>query len=413
MTPGLILVTTNYPYTHTGGEVMFVGPEIPCLVEAFGTLRVVPLHARGERLEIPAGVEVDTTLSAALAARRWRDYLLAPAWPGFGAELARALQQGGWVGCARVWRWAAAAQATYRWARAGSAEPGPRLYYTYWRSGSTLALARLAGERPRTAAVTRVHGHDLYAERYAPPFQPWHPALYQELASTVTISQHGHDYLRNAGVPAARLRLSRLGIGAADAATHAPDASAVRIVSCSSVDANKRVTWIAEALIGLARRHPAQAIRWIHFGAGPELARVRKVLQQAPANLQPQLPGRVPHAVVVDHYAAEPVDAFVLLSASEGLPMSLQEAARAGLPIVATDVGGVAELVGDDNGALVPAGASTGDVVAALERVLWPADPADREGRRAASRRRWADDFDARRNHRRLATHLRSLLDAL
>lgn len=50
---------------------------------------------------------------------------------------------------------------------------------------------------------------------------------------------------------------------------------------------------------------------------------------------------------------------FVLCSRYEGLPLSIIEAMCAGLPIVATDVGGVCELVEDGvNGFLAPAGDS-------------------------------------------------------
>lgn len=48
-------------------------------------------------------------------------------------------------------------------------------------------------------------------------------------------------------------------------------------------------------------------------------------------------------------------DGFVLASAWEGLPMVLLEAAASNLPAVATDVGGVAEIVRPEAGLLIPA----------------------------------------------------------
>lgn len=62
-------------------------------------------------------------------------------------------------------------------------------------------------------------------------------------------------------------------------------------------------------------------------------------------------------------------DVFVLASAWEGLPISIIEAMRAGLPIVATAVGGIPELVDDQVGALV-AQNSADDLAVALRHIL-------------------------------------------
>ena len=410
MNAPLVLVTTNYPFTHTGGEVMFVGPEVQRLVREFGSVCVAPQHAGGARLDVPAGVTVDTGLAQALRRARFTAWLGALVWPGFRGELWRGLRRGGWVGAARVWRWAAVAHVTLRWARRQLAGTAPVLLYTYWRGGSTLALARFAHERGHARAVTRVHRYELYEDAFDPPFQPWHPALYAELALTAAISQHGLDYLRHAGVPDARLMLARLGTEPPVVLARASTDGALRIVSCSFMTPVKRVPLIAEALCAWARQHPTQAIHWTHFGDGPERSRVEAALSEAPANLHAQLRGQVDNARVMAHYATEPADAFVLLSASEGLPVSIQEAASAGLPIVATDVGGVRELVGDDNGALLSPDPSVADVLAALEHVLGGRDEAQRAAMRDASQRRWAEGFDAERNHTRFAQRLHALL---
>jgi glycosyltransferase involved in cell wall biosynthesis len=414
--PRLVLITTNHPHVYTGGEVMFVAPELQRLARELGAtarLTVAPLHAEGARVDVPPGVEVDTSLSDALRRARFSSTLRAVAWPGFWREAWRACRQGGWVGLARVWRWAAAAQVTWRWARENFAADAPVLFYTYWRGGPTLALARLARARPRSVAITRVHRYELYEDSFDPPFQPWHPAMYTTLALTATISQHGLDYLCAAGVPASRLGLYRLGTEPAAQAAQASRDGGLRIVSCSNAIAVKRVPRIAGAVMAFALAHPDRPVQWTHFGAGPELVQVRAALRAAPPNLAVQLRGAVPNAAVLDHYATEPVDAFVLLSASEGLPVSIQEAAAAAIPVVATDVGGVRELVGGDNGVLLPTDPAPAEVVRALEQVLLDPDAARRQSRRDASRKRWAEGFDADANHTRFARRLRALLDSL
>lgn len=53
------------------------------------------------------------------------------------------------------------------------------------------------------------------------------------------------------------------------------------------------------------------------------------------------------------------IDIYVQPSLSEGLPISLLEAMSGGIPVIATDVGGVAEIIGkNEHGMLVPPGSS-------------------------------------------------------
>lgn len=88
-------------------------------------------------------------------------------------------------------------------------------------------------------------------------------------------------------------------------------------------------------------------------------------------------------------------DIFVLSSRSEGLPISVLEAMAAGLAVVATDVGGMSELVTDgETGFLVPP-VDARALAAALGRLL--RDPRLRRQFGAAARRRVERDFNLAR----------------
>jgi glycosyltransferase involved in cell wall biosynthesis len=76
---------------------------------------------------------------------------------------------------------------------------------------------------------------------------------------------------------------------------------------------------------------------------------------------------------------------FVLPSVWEGQPLILQEALRAGVPVVATRVGGTPELTGEDAALFVPAGDAQA-LAAAVRSVLTDPGLAARLRKAAADR---------------------------
>ena len=108
-----------------------------------------------------------------------------------------------------------------------------------------------------------------------------------------------------------------------------------------------------DVLIQALARRAAGAARLTVVGDGPE----RRRLEQLTADLG--LSARVEFVGYRDDVGPflRAADALVMPSHREGLPLTLVEALAAGLPVVASDVGGVGELVRDgDNGRLVPPG---------------------------------------------------------
>lgn len=90
-------------------------------------------------------------------------------------------------------------------------------------------------------------------------------------------------------------------------------------------------------------------------GTGPYEHALRRQVRSAGLDNQVEFAGLISHDRIPEILRA--ADVFVLPSLQEGLPLSLLEAMACGLPVVATRVGGIPEVVRDgDNGWLVPAG---------------------------------------------------------
>jgi glycosyltransferase involved in cell wall biosynthesis len=69
----------------------------------------------------------------------------------------------------------------------------------------------------------------------------------------------------------------------------------------------------------------------------------------------------------------ESLDVFVLPSFSEGTPNSIVEAMACGKPIIASDIGGIPDMIGDRAGILVP----SGDIAALADAMIKLAENPD------------------------------------
>lgn len=244
-------------------------------------------------------------------------------------------------------------------------------------------VARLSGTGNRRPLVMTFHG--------SAPEREAEVARVARLCTDITVSPSRTALARliDKGVPEAKTRAIGLGVAAfpeADPAVVAARRAALLggfagplVFSLSRMSVQKGL----DDMIAVARQvvaaHPSAV--FAVAGGGPLAAEVAS--WAAASGLGPQFRLLGPVTEVAQYLLA--ADLYLLTSRWENLPISIVEAFRAGLPVVATDCGGVCELVDGSVGALCPVG-DIGALAAAVSGLL--ADPARRAASGAAARAR-------------------------
>jgi glycosyltransferase involved in cell wall biosynthesis len=150
----------------------------------------------------------------------------------------------------------------------------------------------------------------------------------------------------------------------------------VHLLSVGRLETEKNPLLMADVLAGLNRGD--RTWRLTVCGEGPLLEPLRDRLAELGMADHAELLGYVPFEGLERRYRSS--DVLLHVSWTEGLPQVLFEAFAAGLPVVATDVGGIRAAVGDAT-VLIPAGDADA-AIAALRTVV--EDPARREALVAA-----------------------------
>lgn len=294
-------------------------------------------------------------------------------------------------------------------AREGKA--GYDVIYFYWLVPEILGAARFCKTSgTNTRVICRAHRGDLYEELKPAGYAGLRREIVAAVDEIYCISEHGKQYLeQHYAHLAGKFHLARLGVNDPGYLNHQPGGGPLSIVSCSFVIASKRLHLLVDAIAQLLDSDPALEVRWTHVGNGPLLEAVQA---HAASRLGPRaqalFKGYLTQAELMDLYREDTFDLIVNVSDSEGIPVSLMEAASVGIPIVATDVGGSAEIIGSANGVLVPADADAATVAAAIARFK---DRGAAAAWRHAARRYWDERFNAAVNYDRFGRILAGLPD--
>ena len=261
----------------------------------------------------------------------------------------------------------------------------PAIVHT--RNLAALEMVVPAGAAGVPVRIHGEHGRDVedlagtrrryqWLRRAYRPFVSHYVALSQDLARYMT---------GRVGVPPQRLSQIYNGV---DTARFAPAAQAVAIPGCpfaapqhwivgsvGRMQTVKDPLTLARAFVQVLQMQPAlrDRLRLVMVGDGALRAAARQVLDDAGVGALCWLPGERQDVADV----MRGLQCFVLPSLAEGVSNTILEAMATGLPVLATDVGGNAELVAAGRtGALVPAADPTALALQLLALAEQPAQAA-------------------------------------
>ncbi|MDO5751475.1 glycosyltransferase [Arthrobacter sp.] len=394
----LVLLTNQYPSAI--GDHVFVGAEVPALSARFDEVVVfnyVP-GATASMLEMPGNVHFGGNLYGIPRSEKVKA-LFSPRNLFRTAQITLTEARTGRLrGHFRSFLGAA----TGGMGRANDARLKKALYedgvettvYSFWGMGNGLLVPWI---RPSVGAVNlRLHRYDLYEEESG--YLPFRPSLFRRSNRILAISEQSRRYLLDTYPNenlSEKIMVRRLGSAAPSAGpdTLTKEAGARQpghlIVSCSNITEVKRVVRILDALEKFPLETP---VTWIHFGGGALEGELRNRAAKVERDgLMVEIRGATPHGKILEYYRNHKIAALINVSMSEGVPVSIMEAISHDIPVIATDVGGTAEIVGKEigTGELIPADFTDEELVAALQHVL------DAEPGSYSPNALWAERFNA------------------
>lgn len=116
--------------------------------------------------------------------------------------------------------------------------------------------------------------------------------------------------------------------------------------------------------------------------------------------------GNIPNDEIIKEYTDIQPDCFITLSSTEGLPVSVMEAMGCGVAVIATNVGGVPELI-NENGVLLSDNPSPEQVADAIVEIA--KTEKTRLKMRVASRKLWEEKYDCEKNAKLFSDYIRSI----
>lgn len=203
--------------------------------------------------------------------------------------------------------------------------------------------------------------------------------------NTIVVSKDDRDRVKNFLFVQKKIKLVQNGIGPqtfldriearkilAEKAGWPANDRRLWVGSIAELHKNKGIEYALRAFSELTKKHAAEnkenceEAAYLVIGGGEERQRLQSVIQEE------HVAGKA--ALVGEYIGAAKLlrafDIFLLPSLKEGLPYALLEAGAAGLPAIATNVGGVSEIIDDMKSGIVIREKRTREIAEALDFLI-------------------------------------------
>jgi len=270
--------------------------------------------------------------------------------------------------------------------------------YSYWFYDAAAAGALLAADLKkrgvRVKQISRAHGFDVHAERAKYHYLPMRKFLLRRVDRLYPCSRNGGEtIIRQYPEFSGKIQPALLGTVDCDEKLGSRG-TVFHLLSCSYMVPVKRLHLIAQAL-----QKADFPILWTHIGSGPLEDEIKRQTSRLPEQVSVEFLGQMDNAAIMDYYQTNHISAFVNVSSSEGIPVSVMEACSFGIPVVATNVGGTSEAVHDGGNGYLLEPDFTPDMLLEKLRMLKELPLEEYNALCSNARMLWRKNFDAGQNY--------------
>ncbi len=281
--------------------------------------------------------------------------------------------------------------------------------YCYWFTFATWGLTQIKQANPAYNIGTRIHGWDCFFYRNKANYLPLRPNTISILDWICPISETGKKHLleKIPDVELEKIKVHYLGVDIRPSEFPIRYKQGIlRIVSISFIHHVKRIHLIIDALAKI----DSIQVEWTHIGSwSSQTAWLQDAAKEKlgnKENIQYAFTGEKTIDEVRSFLEQHQADFLISTSESEGIPVSMMEALASGTPVISTAVGGVPEIVlNQETGFLLPANPSEVEIAVALNKIVLMNEL---EYRRLSeiSKKTYLNTFQAKVNYKKFAEEI-------